>query len=82
MLSAKIRKQVKEEILNKVGNSDLQIKKFNWNDMTVDFYAPYDRNYHDIKFEGETAEETIDSIIELINLDLEDMINHIGDCQL
>jgi len=62
------------------GKSDIDIK-FHWNKKCIDVLLPYSKQVFTFNFEGDTAEEIIESINGSIYSGLDDMINHLGDCQ-
>jgi hypothetical protein len=82
LFSNKIKREVKNIVLTMMENNDLVFKKLNWNNLTISFYVPYDRNLHAVEFSGEDVNDIIEVIKENINMELEEMINHLGDCKL
>jgi hypothetical protein len=80
-----MKREINEEVLSHfapyLDNGEVYIKKIHWNKRYIDTLLPYGNQTICIYFEGETAEEIINSISGEIYVELDNMINHLGDVQ-
>jgi hypothetical protein len=73
---------IKNKIVELCQGTDIDVVKVDIKNMYISVRLPYDSNIITIDLEGETQEEVLESFVDGVNKELDEMINYLEDCKL
>lgn len=73
---------MKRIVIDKIKSLCNEEVKFSYKSNFITLLFPYSNAEIEIEIEGDNEEELIEDFIEKVNQQIDDMIDHLGDCKL